>query len=490
MSIIKIEDLSFAYPGGEYIFKNLDLRLDSSWRLGLVGRNGRGKSSLLRLLMGELEHEGRIISPLSFEYFPRAVSRPERPALELLEELTPGARDWERERELGLLGFDPTSLEKSFSELSKGEGTKLLLSALFLNEGSFPLIDEPTNHLDAQGRRQAARYLRGKEGFILVSHDRDFLDGCADHILALNRDGAELQSGNFSSWYTNFRQRQDFEQARERELKKEIKRLRQAGRRNETWSDRVEASKSGAADRGYVGHKAAKMMKRAKSIETRQQRALDEKEGLLKNLETAESLKLFPLEYPREALLSFSGLVPRYGDRAVCAPLSYRLRRGERLSLLGSNGSGKSSLLKLLTGRGPGYDGELSLGSGLSISYVGQDTDFLSGPISGYAREMGLEESLFRAVLHKLGFEKGGFGEDMEKLSAGQKKKILLAGSLCQRAHLYLWDEPLNFIDLYSRVQLEELILRFAPSMIFVEHDAAFTRTVATGSLKILPPEK
>lgn len=109
-----------------------------------------------------------------------------------------------------------------------------------------------------------------------------------------------------------------------------------------------------------------------------------------------------------------------------------------------------------------------------------QDASRLSGSLADYAREKGIDESLFKAILRKLDFERSQLGRDMCELSAGQKKKVLLAGSLCERAHLYVWDEPLNFIDLYSRIQLEQLICAVKPTMVFVEHDSAFRASVAT----------
>ena len=120
------------------------------------------------------------------------------------------------------------------------------------------------------------------------------------------------------------------------------------------------------------------------------------------------------------------------------------------------------------------------MGSGLKISYISQDTSYLEGNLKELAQEYGLEESLFKAVLRKLDLERGQFEKDISQYSAGQKKKILLAASLCQSAHLYLWDEPLNYIDLFSRMQLEELILQYRPTLLFVEHDRAFREKVAT----------
>ena len=242
----------------------------------------------------------------------------------------------------------------------------------------------------------------------------------------------------------------------------------------------MEASKIGAADKGYVGHKAAKMMKRSKVIEARQEEAVRQKSALLKNVETAVDLKLCPLSYHADTLVSFSEVSVCYGEREVCDPVTFTVRRGDRIALDGKNGSGKSSLLKLLTGEAAEFRGSLKAGSGLVISYVPQDTSYLQGTLTVFAEENRLDESLLKTVLRKLDFERTQFEKDMKESSAGQKKKVLIARSLCEQAHLYGWDEPLNFIDIYSRMQIERLIREFSPTMIFVEHDKAFRDTVAT----------
>ena len=487
MSMIKVENLTFSYPGHyDNVFEDVSFQIDTDWKLGFVGRNGRGKTTFLRLLMGKYEYSGRITAPAAFDYFPYPVSDRSRPTGEILGEVCPQAQEWELLRELSRLELEEEVLGRPFATLSNGEQTRTLLAALFLREGNFLLIDEPTNHLDLRGRELLAKYLRGKKGFILVSHDRRFLDGCVDHILSLNRTSIEVQSGNFSSWMENFQRQQDFEEAQNQRLQKDVRRLRQAAHRASEWSDKVEATKNGSRnsglrpDKGYIGHKSAKMMKRSKTIEARQEKALEEKEGLLKDRETAQALKLAPLDYHSETLASCERVEVLYGGRPVCRPVSFQINRGDRVALDGANGSGKSSLLKVLLGQDVGHTGTVKVGSGLVISYVPQDTSHLRGALTRLAREAGIEESLFKTILRKMDFERVQFEKDMEDLSEGQKKKVLLAKSLCENAHLYLWDEPLNFIDVYSRMQIEQLIREFSPTMLFVEHDAAFREAVAT----------
>ena len=219
-------------------------------------------------------------------------------------------------------------------------------------------------------------------------------------------------------------------------------------------------------------------------------RAAEQKSQLLQNVETEERLKLNPLEYRTEKLLSVCDMQIYYGDNAVFEPLTFSLSRGERVALDGGNGSGKSSVLKLIVGEKIERVGAVTLGSGLKISFVPQSAEGLSGNLSDYARERDIDESLFKAILSKTGFEKSQFEGDISAFSQGQKKKVLIAASLCERAHIYIWDEPLNYIDIFSRIQIEKLICEFKPTMLFVEHDAAFRRAVATKTVKLKKARK
>ena len=488
MTMIKIENLTFAYPGTYHnVFENCSFVIDTDWKLGFVGRNGRGKTTFLNLLLNQYEYGGRIVSSVKFDYFPYPVRDKSRPTAEILNDICPMAQDWQILRELSWLEIGADILDRRFETLSNGERTKALLAAFFLNEGRFQLIDEPTDHLDLPARETVAAYLKRKKGFILVSHDRAFLDGCTDHILSLNKSSIDVQSGNFSTWLKNFEERQAYETAQNDRLRKEIRRLNEAAKRTATWSDRVEATKTGTGpvDRGFIGHKAAKMMKRSTAIGARREKALEEKSALLKNVERADTLKISPLAHHSRTLAQFSEAAVRYDGKPACAPVSFEIDQGERLALIGKNGGGKSSLLKLLLGQVPAHTGTLTLALGLVISYVPQDPADLSGSLSEFTIRHGLDGILFNSMLSKLDFGRTQYETPIETYSLGQKKKVLIAKSLCERAHLYVWDEPLNYVDIYSRMQIEQLIRRFAPTMIFVEHDRAFREAVATRTIEI-----
>ena len=493
MSQIQLRDLNFTYDGSHVpVFQHLDLQWDDGWKLGLVGRNGRGKTTLLRLLAGELFGRGTLTVPERPLYFPAPVRDPGRSAGAVLLEGVPQGEEWRLLRELDKLGLGEEVLDRPFQSLSGGEQTRARLAALFCLEGGYPMIDEPTNHLDEAGRALVARYLRGlRRGFLLVSHDRTLLDGCTDYTLALNRTGPELIRGGFSTWYQEKENRDRREAAQNEKLAGEIRRLEQSARRTAGWSHQVERSKYGSensglkVDRGFVGHKSAKMMKRSKAIAARQEAALEEKRGLLRDVERADSLKLAPLTYRGGRLLELREAAPRYEGRAVCAPCTFQLEPGGRLAVTGENGSGKTSLLRLALGEELDHTGLLRRGSGLTVSYVPQRAEGLCGLPADFARAQGIDRTQFFTILRKLDFSRETLERDMAGCSAGQKKKLLLAASLCQSAHLYVWDEPLNYIDLFSRIQLEELILEYRPTLLFVEHDRAFRERVATGVVEL-----
>lgn len=481
MSMIQVQHLTFAYEGSyDSIFEDVSFQIDTDWRLGFTGRNGRGKTTFLKLLMGEYEYRGSITASVEFDYFPYEVANPSGTALDAAEEWLPDFEYWKLVRELALLEVDEEVLYRPFETLSNGEQTKMLLAVLFLRENHFLLIDEPTNHLDIRGREVVGRYLRGKNGFLLVSHDRTFLDACIDHILSINKTDIEIQQGNFSSWQQNMEYRLKDERDEQDRLKRDIRHLSEAARRTAGWSDQIEKTKTGTRiaglrpDRGHIGHQSAKMMKRAKTVEARREKAVREKADLLKNVETAEKLILKPLIFHCRRMLEVTDLVISYDDRKVCGPLSFTVSQGERIALCGRNGSGKSSILKLLNGQPISHGGDVEIPKGLRISYVAQDPAFLTGYPEDYAVENGLDTTLFYTILRKLDFSRTQFEKRMEHYSLGQKKKVLLAASLCTRAHLYIWDEPLNYVDVLSRIQLENLIREFSPTMLVVEHDRAF----------------
>ncbi|ODA40995.1 ribosomal protection-like ABC-F family protein [Desulfosporosinus sp. BG] len=487
MSLINVANLTFAYDGSyDNVFENVSFQIDTVWKLGFTGRNGRGKTTFLNLLLGKYEYSGIISANVRFEYFPFNVVSKENNTLDVISDIFPDYLHWKLLRELSLLEVSEDILYRPFDSLSHGEQTKVLLATLFLKENSFLLIDEPTNHLDMTARKLVSDYLNTKSGYILVSHDRAFLDNCVDHILSINKTNIEIQKGKFSSWWENKQRQESFEFAENEKLRKDITHLSDSAKRTSSWSHEVEKTKNGTRnsgsklDKGYVGHKAAKMMKRSKSIESRKQSAIDEKSKLLKNIEDSDSLKISQLAYHKNRLAELDNVSIFYGERMICKDIDFTIEQGDRIALMGKNGSGKSSVIKLICDENINFTGTFRKGSQLKISYVSQDTSHLQGDLTDYAINNEINESLLKSILRKLGFSRVQFEKDMSTFSGGQKKKVLIVKSLCQQAHLYIWDEPLNYIDVISRIQIEELLLKYQPTILFVEHDRTFSENIAT----------
>ena len=483
MALIDIKNLTFEYPGSlKPIFEDLDLQLDTNWKLGFIGRNGYGKTTFLKLLMDEYTYKGSIIRPVPMAYFPFDIKDYDMVTLDLLEDLQPNFELWKLRREMNLIEVEEEALYRPFSTLSGGEQTKILLALLFAEEDRFLLIDEPTNHLDTHGRQVVARYLEGKKGFILVSHDRDFINSIVDHVLSIEKSKIVIQRGNYDSWEKNKNLEDQYELEKNEKLRKEIRRLRESARQKATWSDKVEATKlgSGPVDRGYIGHKAAKMMKRSKAIEKRYEKAIEEKKNLLKNVEPLEKLQMNVLDHHAKPYIIAEDFTIAYGDENIFKPIEFTVEKGDCIVFKGSNGSGKSSIIKAILGRDVPWKGKLEIAKGITISYIPQRFDYVEGNINEFVHKMGLDKTKFLTILRKLGFSRDQFEIPIENFSMGQKKKIFIAKSICEEAHLFIWDEPLNYIDVISRLQIENMILECSPTMILVEHDRRFIDKVAT----------
>lgn len=503
MSQIRADNLTFSYDGSlEPVFENAAFTIDTDWKLGLIGRNGKGKTTFLRLLTGELTGQGTIINSVPVAYFPYNITTEQMKcsAAEFADELRSNCELWRIICELSELHEDSEILYRPFETLSHGQRTKVLLAILFSGDNDFLLIDEPTNHLDAEARENVRQYLSSKKGFILVSHDRDLLDVCTDHILVLNRKTIMVQSGNFSCWKENQEKRDQFARSENEKHQKQIRKLRQTAKRTAEWADKSERTKIGfdpikehdrcISTRAYIGAKTKKMQSRVKNTEMRIEREINEQKGLLQDIEEIAALKMSPLTHHKNTLIDLRDCTLQYEGmpEPMFKGLTFSVKQGQRIALHGTNGCGKSTLMRLIlqsAGVLPHDDnltvsGSCETASGLIISYVPQDTSFLHGSIPGFCEENGLDRSMFCTVLRQLDLSRAHLSKDISEYSAGQKKKVLLAASILTPAHIYIWDEPLNFIDIFSRMQIETLLNTYRPTMLLAEHDVQFRENIGT----------
>lgn len=497
MSNIKISNLSFKYSDSiENIFNNLNLDLDSSWKLGLVGRNGRGKTTFLNLLQGKLQGTGAIQSKLEFNYFPLNVKNKEQLTLYALEEHVQFDQ-WELERELNLMQVDTNLIWRPFNTLSGGEQTKVLLALSFINKDAFPLIDEPTNHLDEKSRIQVVRYLqKHSQGYIVVSHDRDFLNQITNHILAIEHTEIHLYQGNYASYEDTKEKRDKFNQEKNEKLRGQIKALNESRQRIKGYSLQSENNKKASAhkneihadiNKGFFGHKATKIMKRSKNIERRMDKDIQDRKGLMTNVESVPELEMnFQPNY-HSTLLETRHLDLKVKDKKLFKDLNLIIRNRGIVSLEGKNGAGKSTFLKSILNKSTDvtYQGILNLTNGLRVSYLPQDFVEYSGTLAEFSQKEHLSYEKILNVLRKMGFPRSSFETRIEEMSIGQQKRVSIAKSLVEEADFYLWDEPANYLDVFNQDQLIDVLRKTKPAMLLVEHDEYFISQVASKRIEL-----
>lgn len=496
MSTIEIKQLTFSYDGvGLTLFEDVNLNIDTHWKLGLIGRNGRGKTTFFKLLQNQLEYSGSITHQMDFSYFPQVIANKDKMTYEIIDDLNAGEL-WEVERELTLLGTDTDILWRNFSSLSGGEQTKILLAILFSQDTYFPLIDEPTNHLDAAGRKQVAEYLNKKKtGFIVISHDRKFIDEVCNHILAIDKNQISISQGNYSTYQFQKERQDESEQDKNEKLKKEVGRLKQTAAKKAEWSHSREGDKYGnpnvknsgsIGDTGFIGARAARSMKKSKNLLNRMDKEIDEKEKLLKNIEYIDPLTMNYQPSHQKTLLTVEDFTLSFGDDLLFKPVSFDIKQGERVAITGANGVGKTSFVKALLGQFEGnINGQLTKTTSDKWSLVRQNYEVNKGLLKDFCENNQLDYQDFLSNIKKLGLERELFNNKIETMSMGQRKKVEVAKSLTVETPFYLWDEPLNYLDIFNYEQLEEIILLKEPTMIFIEHDDSFIEKIATKVIKL-----
>lgn len=496
MSIIKINHLSFRYDNNiKSIFNDLNLNLDSSWKLGLIGRNGRGKTTFLKLLCKRIKGKGQIQTKLNFSYFPIEITNPNNLVIYELQKKI-NFEEWQLQRELNLMGLDSNLLWQPFNTLSGGEQTMILLSLLFVDRNSFALIDEPTNHLDKDNRIKVIQYLKKhKSGYIVVSHDREFLNNVIDHVLAIENNEIHLYQGNYVSYEATKSKRDEFNQNKNNKLKKEIASLKESANLIKRFSQKSEKNKTAAAhsneihayiNKGFMSHKAAKIMKRSKTMENRLTTKIDEKEGLLTNIEEAPNLTMNFTPNYHKVLLELQHLDLKVNGKSLFFDFNLTLPNHGIVTLEGKNGAGKSSLLKFIQNQNNFlYFGKTILVNNLKISYLPQDFSKYTGTLLSFAKKNKVSYTDLLNNLKKMGFPRNDFSIKIEEMSMGQKKRVALAKSLAEEANLYLWDEPANYLDIFNQNQLIKLLKDIEPAMLLIEHDQYFINQVSKQKIEL-----
>ncbi len=527
MASIVAREVDFSYdaPYNE-VFTGLSLTMDTTWRTGLIGRNGLGKSTLLRLLAGELQPSaGSVEVHRATTYFPAPFDRT-LTTTEVLKDAIGPFRRWEREmtdllaiqtedavqrysgiqeqyqsaggyvvegnieREFNGMDLPLGLLGRRFGNLSGGEQTRALIAALFVIDGRFPLIDEPTNHLDIAGREQLSRYLADKPGFLLVSHDRHFLDTAIDHVVSINKSDIQVSRGNYTTWKTHMDEVERHQERARANIERDVKQLKRASdqRRHGALSrerDKHQKGREGKPDTGHIGARAAKQMKKALVLERRVDDQLEEKQSLLRNQEKQRQLTIATEQSSPKTLMMIQNLTVAYGEEVVLDGISFALGAGDRVAIVGPNGSGKSTLFKAITGEVSPLSGVINRPRHVTYSTAYQHPIWHTGSLRALLEGIGLDETRFRQILGSFGVRGDVFERPLETFSQGQLKKVDLCRSMMMPADFLMWDEPMNYVDVFSREQIEEAILEDSPSLLFIDHDRHFVEHVATQVIEL-----
>jgi lincosamide and streptogramin A transport system ATP-binding/permease protein len=514
MSQILLNKVSYSYKKYyESIFEDVTLNIDTDWKLGLIGRNGRGKTTLLRLIHGDLiPDKGRIMKEVDTEVFPYENTCIYTMTMDVIKENIGGLRSMEDnlldldvlQRYLDADGYEIESkiriemnrmklseelLDQKYDLLSGGEKTKVLLIALFLRKNAFILLDEPTNHLDIEGKQAIAEYLRRKKGFIVVSHDREFLDKVIDHVISINKEDITIEKGNYSTWKNNKDLKEQYEFRTQVRLQKEILSLEKRAVTARDWAAVAEKEKNPYASRTARGNgsRSAKLMRQAKTSEKQVNLKLEEKKSLLLNYEISKELTINQESLEDTCLVRVKNLNFGYYDSLLIQDISMKIYVGDVIWIRGKNGAGKSTLLKLLSQRIPTDCIELAEGLVISEAYQEPlwDKGFLKDLYIGESNEGKENFERFDALCHSFDLPHDYLDRPLETYSSGEKKKVDIARALSKKNQLLFLDEPLNFMDVYFREQLEKAIIDYRPTMVFVEHDERFGNNIANIVLEL-----
>lgn len=464
--MIQIENLTKFY-GERKIFSEVNFKIADGEKIGIVGKNGAGKSTLIKIMIGAEEFDGGKIFGLRAEDIGYAEQIPHFNEKNLLAEmLSIGVQEFQAKKILFGLGFTENDLQKNPNEFSGGETAKISLAKSLLDEPRILILDEPTNHLDIYAIDFLEDFLKNYRGTVVaVTHDRHFLQNCVDKILDMENGRAILYVGNYEKFVQLKKERREFELKAYEKQQEEIFKLEEFVRRN-----KVRASTA----------------RRARS----RQIALDKMERLEKP--PADEFVKVNLQDAAESAnrvlimenINFKGIIKNF---------DLEIFKGEKIGLIGRNGVGKSTLLKIIVGDLKADSGEIKIGNRVKIGYLSQGHEELNenfSAIDELVENFNLPIEKARSELTRLNIFAEVADKKISSMSGGEKTRVALAKLILTGANFLILDEPTNHLDLPAREAIENALKNFDGTILLVTHDRYLLDEVSTRIIEFSPPEK
>lgn len=474
--ILRLQKICFSV-GDSVILNDVTVGLKEREIIGIVGRNGSGKSTLLSIIAGELESTTGLIDWKTNSVRLKYVQQ-EREAFDTTFAMKDESRlrsEWNVAKDI------------SFEKMSGGEKLKSRLAEAFACDVNVLLLDEPTNHLDESSVETLITQMKNFQGsIVVVSHDRAFLDKVVDTIWAIEDGQMYTHSGNYSS-YAKWRAKKREEQQKQYGLQqKKIAQIETQMEELRSWSDKAHTQST--KQEGFKEYYRVKAKRMDSQIRSKQKRLKKELDKHRVERPSEEHSVQFTFETNRKVgkrFLEVKELSKGYGDRILFENANFTIGYGEKIALVGENGSGKTTFLNMVMGQEM-YDGELWLSPTAQIGYLTQnvfDLPLKQTPAEYFVPKTFKDRGNIQNLMKHLGFTANHWQQPIEKLSMGERVKLKLMSFILEEKDVLLLDEPTNHLDLPSREQLEETLASYGGTLLIVSHDQYFMEKITDTNL-------
>ncbi|MDD2247965.1 MAG: ABC-F family ATP-binding cassette domain-containing protein [Proteiniphilum sp.] len=479
--------------GDLIVLNGIDLDICRGDRIGLVGRNGTGKSTLANIINGNLAYdEGQIITSrqhVSIGYLRQTEAQPEFMVQVINSEIGMNGEFQRLASHLGMNQINNWSGERLFN-MSGGEKTKLALASVWASQPDLIILDEPTNHMDYQGVAYLISELARYQGAaIIISHDRYFLDRTVSQIAELENGMVRMYTGNYSA-YRQARQKERESQWRiYQSQQKEQTEIDTAIDQLKNWSAKAhrESRKKGEGLQGGKEYYRKKAKKRDQAVKSQIKRLEKMRQKSLERPAKEQPVNFILNAWGKggRRLLEADGISKSYGERLLFRDSSFFINRGEKIGILGPNGCGKTTLVKIILGQETLDTGTIFLSSAARIAYVSQELPqgekgTLQELIKDWTRDD--QKSIFQFLI-TIGIAYDRLQVSMGELSRGERMKIAMGLAIMGQYDLLILDEPTNHLDVHSREALEESLRQFPGSILLITHDRYFLEQICDGML-------